>query len=327
MSIQRWNDCCSFFRDRQNRLSKCFDPADNTSYVCCEFSAGSNNHLVLPALKEPFVTIRLEQSTGPKQNVMYNMIRIEQEGQLALYDVSGVLWPAGYLLGLCLHDPITCGVPEIINITRYNEETGTGLTFALELGAGVGFPSIAFAKSMSHHVPSPNKTVCEGQHICLAREHSPVVVATDLLRSSLGLVVGNAYTNNVDHLLDVIEVDHMNPESASLLRERFYPSGGGFDLVFGSSLQGFFDETSRPDAVLWRSLDLLLSKKNSDAIVLLSHVRTGDERIEVPNFTELIGHDANSFEIVRRISGDVFHMMTRDGLTSDFEIVVLRRRK
>ncbi|KAL7475199.1 hypothetical protein ACHAW6_001126 [Cyclotella cf. meneghiniana] len=328
MSIQRWNDCCSFYRDRQNKRSKCVDPAENTSYLCCEFSSGSENHLVLPALKEPFVTIRVEKSTESKpKEVIQQMIRIEQEGQLALYDVSGVLWPAGYLLGLCLYDPVTCGVPEIINITRYSVETNAGLTFALELGAGVGFPSIAFAKYMSHHLSSPNVSVGESPNACLAREQTPVVVATDSSRSSLGLIAGNSYHNNVGHLLDFFEVDHMNPESISNLLERIYPSGGGFDLIFGSSLQGFFDESSRPDAVIWRSLDLLLSKTNSDAIVLLSHVRSGDERIEVPNCTELKGHASNLFEIVRRISGDVFQMRTRDGLTSDFEIVVIRRQK
>jgi SAM-dependent methyltransferase len=255
------------------------------------------------------------------------MIRIEQEGQLALYDVSGVLWPAGYLLGLCLYDPLTCGVPEIINFTRYSEETSADLAFALELGSGVGFPSIAFAKSMSHHLSSSNVSVCESRNTCPARRHTPVVVATDSSRSSLGLIASNAYRNNAGHLLDVFEVDHMNSESISLLLERFYPSGGGFDLIFGSSLQGFFDESSRTDAVIWRSLDRLLSKTNSAAIVLLAHVRSGDERIEVPSATALRDHASNLFEIVRRISGDVFHMRTRDGRTSDFEIVVLRRQK
>ena len=123
--------------------------------------------------------------------------------------------------------------------------------------------------------------------------------------------------------MNISQVDHMNIESLALLQERFLPSGGGFDLIFGSSLQGFFDGTSNPDAALWRSLDLLLSKVNRSALVLLVHVRTEPERIKIPESTDC---SMNSFELVRRISGDVFQLKTRDGNTSDFEIVVLRRR-
>jgi hypothetical protein len=107
-----------------------------------------------------------------------------------------------------------------------------------------------------------------------------------------------------------------------MLRDRFLPLGGGFDLIFGSSLQGFFEGTSNPNATLWYSLDLLLSRSNPDAIVIFGHIRTGNEKIDVPSAKEC---RVNSFEIIRRISGDIFHMNTRDGGTSDFELVVLRR--
>ena len=314
--IGRWNECCSFFHTQ--KPSKCFDPSDSTSQLCCEFSVGTDNYLALPALKEPYLTIHLEQpgSDSKSYKKPHDVIELDQEGQLGMYDVSGVLWPSGYLLGLCLNSPIFCGIPEIVETIQRQD-----FTMALELGAGVGFPSISFAKYMNRYKASLDHSMCRNDHVCF-NEPSPVVMATDSSRSSLGLVIGNSYRNDVEHLVNVSQVDHMNSESLALLQQRFYPSGVGFDLIFGSSLQGFFDGTSNPDAALWRSLDLLLSKVNRSALVLLVHVRTEPERIKIPDRD----CSMNSFELVRRISGDVFQLKTRDGNTSDFEIVVLRRR-
>lgn len=244
---------------------------------------------------------------------MQHFIEIEQEGQLSLYDVSGVLWPSGYLLGLCLNDPIACGIPEITQITQQQE-----FTLALELGAGVAFPSVAFAK----YLASSGMNTCQDYGTCTSREQTPVIVATDTSKLSLGLIVSNTYINGVGHLVNASEINHMNIESISKLHQRYYPRGGGFDLIFGSSLQGFFDGSSNPDAVLWHSLDKLLSRSNPGALVVFSHVMTGNERIVVPVTKEC----DNSFEIVRRISGDIFLMSTRDGSMSDFELVVLKRR-
>eukprot|EP00956_Cyclotella_meneghiniana_P028062 scaffold64434_cov52-Cyclotella_meneghiniana.AAC.12 len=317
--VNRWNECCSFFKT--HKPSKCYGPSNSTSQLCCDFSVGTDNYLALPALKEPYLTINLAQldSDTASSEKHHDFIELDQEGQLGLYDVSGVLWPSGYLLGLCLNDPIFCGVPEIVDSIQRQD-----FTMALELGAGVGFPSIVFAKSMNRYTASLDRSTCQNDHVCVADKQSSVVVATDSSKSSLGLVIGNSYRNDVERLVNVSVVDHMNPESLALLQQRFYPSGGGFDLIFGSSLQGFFDETSNPNAALWHSLDLLLSKVNRDALVLLVHVRTEPERIKVPDGTGDCSMD--SFELVRRISGDVFQLKTRDGNTSDFEIVVLRRR-
>lgn len=55
----RWNECCSFYKTGQKKPPKCFDPTGATSQLCCYFSVGSDNHLALPILKEPYVTIRL----------------------------------------------------------------------------------------------------------------------------------------------------------------------------------------------------------------------------------------------------------------------------
>eukprot|EP00970_Alexandrium_tamarense_P015740 scaffold5469_cov175-Alexandrium_tamarense.AAC.1 len=39
-----------------------------------------------------------------------------------------------------------------------------------------------------------------------------------------------------------------------------------FNVILGSSLQGLFDGTPQLDAMLWRVLDMLLSKKNPNAL-------------------------------------------------------------
>lgn len=309
--VTRWTECCSFFSRYYEKPSKCFDSKDSRSPLCCDLSFGTDNYLELPALKEPYLSIRLEQqTTGTNPTPKYQIIEVEQEGQLGLCDVSGVLWPSGYLLGLCLNNPMICGVPEIMKTIESRD-----FTMALELGAGIGFPSIAFANAM--------KNLCQNNWLCApARKNATMVVATDFSKSSLGLVLSNSFRNDVGHLVNVSETDHMNLESVSMLRDRFLPLGGGFDLIFGSSLQGFFEGTSNPNATLWYSLDLLLSRSNPDAIVIFGHIRTGNEKIDVPSAKEC---RVNSFEIIRRISGDIFHMNTRDGGTSDFELVVLRR--
>ena len=320
----RWNDCCSFYERDEAKQSKCIDPSTNwdrsSNFLCCDFWPGTNNYLALPALKEPYITIRLDEpkSESSSKNEQ-DFIRLDQEGQLSLYDVSGVMWPSGYLLGLCLNDPVSCGLPEIINLTQQEE-----FTLALELGAGVGFPSIAFAKSMNRRLTPTDIDTCQNMDVCITRKQSPqLVVGSDFSKSSLGLITSNSYQNNIGDLVHVSEIDHMSFDSVTRLHKKFYPNGGGFDLIFGSSLQGMFDETSDPDAMLWRTIDVLLSRSNKNAMVLLVHVRSSTERITV---AESKMCDAHSFDIVKRISGDVFFMRTRDGNTSDFEIVVLKRR-
>jgi hypothetical protein len=58
-----------------------------------------------------------------------------------------------------------------------------------------------------------------------------------------------------------------------------------FNVILGSSLQGLFDGTPQLDAMLWRVLDMLLSKKNPNALVLLSHVRSNG-KIEMPDVND-----------------------------------------
>ncbi|KAL9190663.1 hypothetical protein ACHAXT_000369 [Thalassiosira profunda] len=307
-SIDRWNECCSFFRPNDEGPS-CFD--GNNRYLCCDVAEGSDNHLILPALREPSVDIRLQLNGGQAQEV----IRIEQEGSLRMFDVAGVLWPAGYLLGMCLADPISCGLPEVMDAVDDSLQR-SGRPLAIELGAGAGFPSIAFAKNIIHR----NSNTENSTSVCEEGDKTPVIVATDVSNASLTLIASNANMNGVGNLVAEMEANHTNATSLSKLSQRAAEEDkGGFDIVIGSSLQSLFDGTSQQSAALWQSLDALLST-NPNAVAILSHVRTGDEKIALPP------EPGRIFECVRRLSGDRFGMKTRDGNTSDFEVVLLKRR-
>ena len=274
--IEQWDACCSWIHSTK---SKC-----TNNNFCCEVVEGTQHHLILPALREPKLQIRPVAARD-------EVIEIEQDGMLQLYDVSGVLWPAGYLLGLCLLDPMKCGLNEI-----FNDAVGNASS-ALELGTGVGFASIAFCKTLIlHGYPLP-------------------IIAADVSKSALDLAVNNAYRNRVKDMITPIEVDYMNHDSLLMLRNT---TNSGFDIILGSSLQSLFNGTQDAAAPLWLTVDTLLSRDNPNALVILSHIRSSEERIQVPD-------GSISFELVRRISGNVFNMKTRDGNDSDFEIVILRR--
>ena len=289
MIIEQWNACCSWY---DSSASKCID-----HQFCCDLVEGTDHHLILPALREPNLQIRLDNRN--------EVIEIEQDGVLQLYDVSGVLWPAGYLLGLCLSDPVKCGVEEISDALSNVSEP-----FVLELGVGVGFAAIAFSKAMRLH---GNKSI---------------IVATDISKSALDLTVTNAYRNGVGEMILTMEADYRDEDSLLELKNTINSSCDnnskqeqqGFDIIIGSSLQLLFDETQNENAPLWLTLDTLLSRDNPSATVVLSHVRSGSERIQLPG-------ESIPFELVRRIPGDQFNMKTRDGNNSDFELVILRRRQ
>lgn len=300
-AIERWNDCCSFFWPYNGKDSPACVDHENR-YLCCDVAKGLDNHLILPALREPKINVRV--TLNGKEEV----IKIEQEGSLRMFDVAGVLWPAGYLLGLCLsgHE-----IPQVLDAMKGNLHRQP---LAIELGTGVGFPSIALAKFLQAVM---SDKVCDEHD----NSRQPIIVATDTSDISLALTTSNVHTNGVEKLVTVTNANHTDVISLSKLHQQFAPTDG-FDIVFGSSLQSLFDRTSRQAASLWKSLDVLLSNENENAIVVLSHVRTGDEKIELPPVSE-----GRLFECIYRISGDTFGMKTRDGHSSDFEVVVLRRRR
>lgn len=68
------------------------------------------------------------------------------------------------------------------------------------------------------------------------------------------------------------------------------------------SLQTLVDGTMGHNASLWQTLRALLSNKDGNAVAGLSHVKTGDERIETQPESKL--------ECVRRVSGNHFGMKT-----------------
>eukprot|EP00536_Pseudo-nitzschia_multiseries_P004394 jgi/Psemu1/302546/fgenesh1_kg.73_\ len=147
--------------------------------------------------------------------------------------------------------------------------------------------------------------------------------------------MANAKNNHAD--IGIALVDHFNQSCLQHLRTKFFkpesseiePSsekqmhstGGniGFPLVYGSSLQGLFQETDRADSALWRTLHELIDFNNPNALAILVHNRANP--LMIPN-------DINfSFELVRKLSGgeDFFgNMKARASGTSEFEIYVFR---
>jgi len=90
-------------------------------------------------------------------------------------------------------------------------------------------------------------------------------------------------------------------------------------MIFGSSLQGLFQDTGCPESFLWRTLDELLDRNNKNSLVILGHSRVEPFKIPPdPNFP---------YRLVRRLSAsDAFFgdMKTRAGDKSDFEIYVFQ---
>ena len=170
--------------------------------------------------------------------------------------------------------------------------------------------------------------------------NKPWVVATDLAPQALALSMANAKNNNVN--LDTAILDHFNQSSVQGIKNRFFrhikehlferdialnrneqieQHHNGFSLIFGSSLQGLFQDTDRLDSSLWRTLEQFLDLRNPNSLIILAHNRA--DRLEIPNQTIFPYH------IVRRVSAsDEFfgNMKTRSGDVSDFEISILQRR-
>ena len=138
-----WQTCCSSMSVASNDCSG--------GASCCAFANASRTFLRIPAIRELWVRVRLV--TGRE-------IHVEQDGYLRPFDMPTVLWPAGYLLAQWASDPDNCA--------RWRGGR------VLELGAGVGVPSIAAA------------------HNC-----ARFVFATDIAPRSLALTRANAALNGV----------------------------------------------------------------------------------------------------------------------------------
>ena len=227
---------------------------------------------------------------------------LEQDGFLRRFDAASVLWPSGYLLGLCVAAPSVCGVPELYEAAASAPSSKSGL-IAIELGAGVGLPSIAFARTLDR--------VDDGERKGNKRE-APRVIATDIAPQALALTKSNALAANASVATALL--DHYNETALADYFRSTHHQGSGFSILLGSALQALFDEsTVEKDHHLWKTLDSLLDSSGT-AIALLSHTI---HSLQVP--------DDGLFQRIRTISGDRFGMKTRWGEKSDFEISVFRR--
>ena len=288
------------FNTERDHSSRC--QRSDGSRLCCELSRGSSTYLHLPLLNELAVRLRVETDIigttygGPARRVeTYNL---EQDGFLRKYDVAGILWPTGYLLGLCVAGPDFCGVPEIhhaIEASATTDDIGTNIAaassraLAVELGAGIGVPSIVLARSLGISV-----------------------VATDQAPHALALTSANSQAANAS--VQTALLDHFNATDVVRFLEEL--ASPGFAVVLGSSLQAMFDvSTEDPEHQLWKTLELLLDPANPHAVALLAHsIKT----LQPPR--------DGGFRHVRTISGNLFGMKTRYGKESDFEISVFQRR-
>jgi hypothetical protein len=289
---ESWDTCCSTLYDFEHESKEeCFN---NSMPLCCEMFEGSPSHIRLPALREVAIGMRIALDNGEIMTLSF-----EQEGFLRQFDVSGVLWPAGYFLALCVAAPVKCGIPELSRLLAQTH--GQVGPMGIELGSGVGASSISLALALQ----SRPRNVTE----------SPLIVATDRMPQALALILANSHSHNVDKSISVHQLDHFNVTQVEGLTRAYFEKKRGFSLVLGSSLLSFFDRTTDCNAPLWKALDTLLSPENPDALALFSHTKA--EPVHPP-------HDG-SYRLIRRISGDVFQMRTRSSDSSDFEISVFQR--
>lgn len=309
---------------------------------CCEFSPGSWTYLRLPVIHEPAIRLRIPYQKQQSSNIHeYSVpLDLEQDGYLRPFDVAGILWPTGYLLSLCLGDLNGCPIPEVhALISQYQQNVLSGNSsshppLALELGTGIGSSSIALAKSLQRmDLPFLPSSDHHGKQ-------QPWVVATDVAPHALALTMANANNNDVDDIIDTSLMDHFNQTSMQNVKNKYFPPrivdtiktnsscntqeqirtlDDGFAMIFGSSLQGLFQDTDRPESVLWKTLDGLLDRNNPNSLAILVHSRVEPLKVPPdPNFP---------YRLVRRLSasnkffGD---MKTRAGEASDFEIYVFQ---
>lgn len=296
-----WDKCCSqiWFAedlgnpfDRSSDDSRCYHKNDG-SKLCCDLFQGSSSYLYLPLLKDLAIRLRVEtdnvdSNSGLRTVETYDL---EQDGFLRQFDVAGILWPTGYLLTLCVAGPRNCGVPEIYKATTTTTTNGNAPMVAIELGTGIGAPSIALARALNNSI---------------------VVVATDKAPHALALTNTNSHAANAS--VGTARLDHFNTTDIWRFRQEHSPSG--FSIVLGSSLQALFDDTTDDrDHQLWTTLELLVDSSNPNAVVLLAH-----------SINTLKAPQDGSFRLVRKISGNQFGMKTRYGESSDFEISVFQRQ-
>ena len=288
---EQWDRCCS-------TISSVVPPVLNfCHHSCCVMGNGTRAHTRLPLLRETSLTVRL-----PSQQSLH----IEQDGLLRPFDVSTVLWPAGYLLSLWVADPL--------ERSKWPQIKDRPLR-VLDLGTGTG--AVAIAAAISGSVS---------------------VVATDASMHSLLLVAANSALAGVHVEIRKLDWDDDEDVSAAVSH------GGPYDLITGAALQ-FERWETRMWTVLrqltWAPANgCLMSEANA------LHARTEAERdgvgecdvgqavtagslVALAHTTGSIQEPIASSHFVEegRIPGMAYGMHTRWSDTdSEFEIVLMRRQ-
>jgi hypothetical protein len=184
----------------------------NAAWLCREVGNRSRSFLCLPALRDVSVRLTLGGASHAPR-----VLRLDQDGFLRPFDVSTALWPAGYLLARWASDEAQC---------RRWRRSRLPL---LELGAGVGAPSIAAAALCGPGVRA---------------------IATDASDSSLALLAANAQLNGVSASVRVVQLDWHSDRDVEHVAAM-----GPFAAILGAALQ--------PEAWadrMWHVLDRLSSR-------------------------------------------------------------------
>lgn len=350
---EAWDLCCSDFKGGETDdfvfgpnivyNDKCLKPlctqCNVTRYhLCCTMFNGSHSHLRLPALSDLSIGLRV-QSDDPNKTTFFDL---EQDGFLRRFDTAGVLWPAGYLLALCVSAPILCNIPEISLVVRqhiqqqYPTTSSNSLRtkpVAIEIGAGIGAASVAFAnmfqEEQQRFFQSKQNSSDIQKPLILHEQSRPAIIAADFASHALALIITNSQRANCT--VGVAQMDYRNTASINDLKRKYLyhttiskddhntnkqhqiqNGTGKFSIVVGSSLQSLFHDTENPNHELWNLLKLLLEE---DGIAVFSHVKT--DPIKEPS--------DGSFRLIRVVSGDVFGMKTRSNDISDFEVSLFQR--
>ena len=297
-AAEEWDKCCSILPGPEEQTLDLFGLSLDDSNACtalnrcCELFVGSSSYLRLPALHEPALRVRVGSIDH------FEVLELEQDSFLRPFDNAGVLWPSGYLMTQCVADPIRCA-PELHRALLESSSSSSGRPEAIELGTGVGAPSIALALYLKKHFGPDNGKA--------------VVVATDVAPHAMALATANAKANLARVAFS--RINHTDISSLEAVKSKFTLGNRGFAVVMGSSLESLFGGTEDPQSRLWKILDVLLDPSNPNAIAVLTHTTTDPLQAPVDG----------SFRLLRQVSGSVFGMQSRAGSTSCFEISLFQR--
>ena len=301
----------------------------------CVLSVRSEATLLLPLINELLIRIELPPPVD-------RVLTLEQDGILQPYDVATILWPGGYLLTLFINDfflpsqhrdhphndnnrnalPRSLPLPIRTVLDEWLEpfQNRDRPLSILELGAGIGSPSIAAALAAA------------AVHV------NATIVATDKSRASLALATANAAINvvhttssNRSSLLDTNSNFRTHPldfashaSRTELLATTTTANTSGFGLVLGAALE--FE--------VWEEdfFGALEELTHDGGLVILVHVTGGIGKPPLSScFTEL-----------GRVSGAFFGMCSmyheeghgdgrqsgrQDELESCFEILLWRKNE